>query len=1046
MLKKSKSKLYQSITVKVLGIVFLLGSLSLGYFSFSRTAKATDCDQLRRSSYITGYSFTTNKSQDTKVGQNEPWDLYFKGTVPNTPGGDPDWTPCFLSTKYQVNFYSYVYSSANALTLGSPTAVGNVVITELKVKPTPVQGVSVTSYTVEAGAEVTLAKLIPTISSYGPGSNLTYYVYVYAYVCAENKCPTTDFLGFSNFGSQYVGIGDANATTANSATIDKSSFTNNPLIESGLANISTNATGDPNASLAGTLLDAIAQIIGTIIQILTTLIYWLFAFVVAPLIEAVLSIHPYKDIFVQVIYPGWLILRNLSNILFIIVLLIIGLATLFQVERYNYKHLLVKVILAAVMVNFSLVIGQSVLGIADTVQNQFLPDRGNVIRSLGFELMVRPIQSMQLNDKSASGGLSNLTYPFFLFALALGAFFSFVAILVFLVVRIVGLWILLMVSPIAYVARILPNTEKYAEQWWSKFLAYAFITPIFAFFLNIAALFANSHVLSQGSGLYDIAGNAAFSSGVANFVYLTASHITTLVFLMAGLAFAGSTGVVGAKSVTEFVKKGMRKPFTWTGKKLGEYANEQRLNQANKFAPDQNDGRIRSFLKGTAAAAIAPDARLKARAERIKERQDLAAGQVGANAADFSRRGTFGQIKTTKGADFRMRDLKKKGEEALFNPKNGAEVGIKGRKDLDNHKYDDAWGKLINGFNEGNVEDILKRLKMPAGAAGQLQLLEEFKANGMSDNELLALDEAIKSGRKKDLAGSGFGVTKYDDNGKFTVLSRADALEKEREAAAKVGAGEYARNATKDAISRDGVMTPHLAAQLLNTYDKNGKIANGIADERARMQMKPQAKQEIDKVLTDPKNVEKNIEELVAQAKFQFKGMSDADASRLANHIIVNAPDVFQAGKSIDLTNATGRVNTVNNINNTTNTANTTNNNIDNNIRTRIENNVDVKNHISTHAPNSNAAFNREQREFMEGIVKRAANHAVKPLRAGVKVSTEQVAAEIQSQVSQEVRNAIKPIDKLAYERFNVEMLGNKGYDQVANDALREANAEINKT
>ncbi len=327
-------------------------------------------------------------------------------------------------------------------------------------------------------------------------------------------------------------------------------------------NSTTTQGSGSGSSVTGTLLTFVASFLATILQLLTTLIYWLFAFIIAPLIEAMLSIHPYQDVFVQVIYPGWLILRNLSNILFIIVLLVIGLATLFQVEKYNYKHLLVKVVIAAIMVNFSLVIGQAVLGIADTVQNQFLPERLNVIRALGFELMVKPIQKMQLDSSSASAGLSNLTYPFFLFALALGAFFAFVAILLFLVVRIVGLWVLLMVSPVAYVARILPETEKYAEEWWKKFLTYAFITPIFAFFLNIAALFATSHVFGQGSPIFS---TSTVTGGIAEFVYLTASHVTVLVFLFAGLSFAGSSGVVGAKAITDFAKKGIKLPFKAAG-------------------------------------------------------------------------------------------------------------------------------------------------------------------------------------------------------------------------------------------------------------------------------------------------------------------------------------------------------------------------------------------------------------------------------------------------------------------------------------------------
>lgn len=371
----------------------------------------------------------------------------------------------------------------------------------------------------------------------------------------------------------------------------------------------TDGSGGSGGGIVNSLLNLFASIFGAIITLLTTLIYWLFAYVIAPLIEAVLNIHPYQDIFVQVIYPGWLILRNLTNILFIIILLIIGLATLFQVEKYSYKHLLVKVVIAAVAVNFSLVIGQGVLGIADTVQNQFLPDRLSVVRALGHELMVRPIQEMRpYQVAGTAGAFSNLTYPFFLFALALSAFFTFIAILVFLVVRIVGLWVLLMVSPVAYAANVLPETTKYFEEWWNKFLSYAFLTPILAFFLNIAALFANSRIIADGAQLIQtvvayssivvpwsqivsgLANGYALAQGpelirtalaqapaaqiitasgvsgeIGNLVRLSGSHIVTLVFIWIGLSFAGSSSVVGAKAMTEFAKKGVKLPFKAAG-------------------------------------------------------------------------------------------------------------------------------------------------------------------------------------------------------------------------------------------------------------------------------------------------------------------------------------------------------------------------------------------------------------------------------------------------------------------------------------------------
>src|SRR6185369_10487991 len=68
-------------------------------------------------------------------------------------------------------------------------------------------------------------------------------------------------------------------------------------------------------------------------------------------------------------------------------------------------------------------------------------------------------------------------------SMSLGTFATFLAIAVFLLIRIVFLWVLLLVSPIAYAAGILPSTAHYRDEWWDTFLKYAFFTPIMAFFL-----------------------------------------------------------------------------------------------------------------------------------------------------------------------------------------------------------------------------------------------------------------------------------------------------------------------------------------------------------------------------------------------------------------------------------------------------------------------------------------------------------------------------------------------------------------------------------
>ncbi len=319
----------------------------------------------------------------------------------------------------------------------------------------------------------------------------------------------------------------------------------------------------------------IANVISGLLGLVQELIYFIFFYFVAPFIQALLSIHPYTDAFVAIIYPGWEVVRNLCNILFIIAIIIIGLATVFRVESYQYKHLLVQLIIAALLINFSLVIAQAILGLADTVQAQFLPANVTVIRSLAGNLMVNNWRESFLasgNPFKDQGAFAGVVQPLFFVALSLGSFCVFVAIAIFLMIRIVALWMLLLVSPIAYACGVLPSTAQYRGQWWQNFIKYAFFTPFMAFFLNMTAIMANqflpngnSTTLLQSLSTTQSLSNSLDNSDVAIFVFRVASNILLLVFLVAGLKVADMAGVYGASGITGLAQKGIMLPFGAAG-------------------------------------------------------------------------------------------------------------------------------------------------------------------------------------------------------------------------------------------------------------------------------------------------------------------------------------------------------------------------------------------------------------------------------------------------------------------------------------------------
>lgn len=396
------------------------------------------------------------------------------------------------------------------------------------------------------------------------------------------------------------------------------------------------ATGTASTSRSGSaLLGFINQILGMLIGLIQEFIFLIFYWLIAPLIQAVLSIRTYTDGFAGVIYPGWVVVRNVSNIFFIVALIAIGMATLFRLESYQYRHLLVQLIIAALLVNFSLVIAQAILGVADTVQNQFLPNNVEVIRALAKDMMLNYRSAVYdgFFNFAQKGYFATTIQPLFYLSLALGSFLVFLAIAAFLVIRIVMLWILLMVSPMAYAAGVLPAMAKYRSEWWSTFLKYAFFTPIMAFFLNMAAVISTAQqknpVLQRVLSDPTVLGT---DSSFAGFVFKVSSNIILLVFLVIALKVAEQAGVYGASAITGLAKKGMFAPFSLAGKGAGGvtsalgrwYAKQTALNVRNA----EEQGKKKTAAMWRAAMLLNPKVAKKAWEDRSRDKEMEAYGEA----------------------------------------------------------------------------------------------------------------------------------------------------------------------------------------------------------------------------------------------------------------------------------------------------------------------------------------------------------------------------------------------------------------------------------
>jgi hypothetical protein len=522
----------------------------------------------------------------------------------------------------------------------------------------------------------------------------------------------------------------------------------------GAVGSATNPQKVNTPSLGDQLAQFINQLIGDILALIQMVIYGIFANLIAPIIVAVLSIHAYQDSFVAVIYSGWETIRNLCDIFFIVALIIIAMATLFRVESYKTRHLLVQLIIAALLVNFSLVIGQSILAVADTVQAQFLPANVTAVNSLAKQLMTTNNSAISawfrdtsvtstsnaVNSSLFGGTFASLVW----FALSLGTFFVFLAIAAFLVIRIVVLWLLLMISPVAYAVGVLPSTAQYRDKWWQEFLKYAFFTPIMAFFLNMTAIMATNaqtnKILAAAASSAGITSSASF----ANLVITISSNVLLLAFLIVSLKVATMAGVYGAEGITKFAKAGIFAPFKgaeFLGKGAGGWAKKQYDKGTSELA---NGG----WLARQAFKVLHPAAFVKGVREEGKKERELYKSRVEAGATEVARK-QFGWRRKTESPMFLFDEHKGKElyeeEEGEWSDNEQQVIGIGNRLAKDAMKGDlRARVKLKHWFTEAfrhkNLNEAME------GDNGLAQNLFGQKLNYNSNNIRYFFQELTKKG------------------------------------------------------------------------------------------------------------------------------------------------------------------------------------------------------------------------------------------------------------------------------------------------------------
>ncbi len=280
------------------------------------------------------------------------------------------------------------------------------------------------------------------------------------------------------------------------------------------------------------------------------------------LIGILIDIAQYNDfITAPAVVRGWVIVRDVCNMFFIVVMLVIAFGTVFRMEEYQYKKLLSKLLIMAVLINFSKGITGFFIDFSQVIMLTFVNGfkeaaAGNFVN--GFHLQ----DMFNFANKKRGGGElpeagSDAYFDAALLALVtitITVVVVFVYLVVFLM-RIVALWFLVIVSPLAYLMNAFPAGKKYHDMWWEYFGKYASTGPILAFFLwlslSVMQLSNDAPLANFGEAYANQFGNnqgyvSASITGIGQSDVLL-SFVTNIILLMGGLWMTQQLGVAGGK-------------------------------------------------------------------------------------------------------------------------------------------------------------------------------------------------------------------------------------------------------------------------------------------------------------------------------------------------------------------------------------------------------------------------------------------------------------------------------------------------------------------
>jgi hypothetical protein len=313
-----------------------------------------------------------------------------------------------------------------------------------------------------------------------------------------------------------------------------------------------------------------------------------------------------------IVAMGWGIVRNLANAALIIGLVYIAINIILGNEEKSIRDTLIRFIIIALLINFTPVICSFIIDSSNIVMNSFLTggSGSNYANQISTAFNTTVNSAIKLEGKELFNVLAT-GLVITIFSLIASVIYTLYSAL--FIIRHIFLWILVILSPIAFATKVFPNSKyitkifpsiTYWDEWWNQFIQWCVVGIPAGFFMYLSnqlmvAIAQNGGTIVPTSS---VSGVPAVLQGI--FPYLI-----PLAFLIVGFFITisagqqAASGTVGGGALGAAIGGALGAATTGLATRLGGGA-LSRIGGAGDWAKEGTIGTAGALLKGEGTKAF----------------------------------------------------------------------------------------------------------------------------------------------------------------------------------------------------------------------------------------------------------------------------------------------------------------------------------------------------------------------------------------------------------------------------------------------------------